>query len=149
MPKASDMSPETSKKFAMTFAIATIALAVAVTVLYMIDGLGFPIGIVISYSIAPILLNCFILFVDDETKNRWALHNIGGILLYIYFGAWSIFGAFNTITLLLASLSTLNLIIIVTLALQAVYTLDGLIGLVYYHNLRTAAKAGGSEPLVA
>lgn len=148
MNKAAAMPAETLKKFAFTFAVATAGLAVAQCIFYQIDFGIFPIGNIISFCIAPVLLNCFILFVDDEKKKVWANHKIGGILLYIYFGAWSIFGAYNVLMFVLNSLSLFSyLSMILLFATQITYTLDGLVGLVYYHNFKTAAANGG-EPLM-
>ncbi len=148
MQKASEMQPEALKKFAFTFAVATAALSVATTIFWQIEYNILPIGYIISYCIAPVLLNCFILFVDDEKKKTWANHNIGGILLYIFFGAWSVFGAYNVIMFLLNSLSLLNLPYILLLATQCTYTLDGLVGLVYYHNFKKANPPSGDAALL-
>jgi len=148
MNKAAAMPAETLKKFAFTFAVATAGLAVATCIFYQIDFGIFPIGTIISYCIAPVLLNLFILFVSDEQKKTWATHNVGGILLYIFFGAWSVFGAYNVLMFILNSLSMFSyLSMILLFATQITYTLDGLVGLVYYHNFKTAAANGG-EPLM-
>jgi uncharacterized membrane protein len=148
MNKAAAMPAETLKKFAFTFALATAGLAIATAVVGMLEfeGLGFQFGVIIRYCINPVLLNLFILFVDDEKKKTWATHNIGGILLYIFFGGWSIFGAYSVLMFVL-SFNIGYIYLILTFATTIVYTLDGLVGLVYYHNFRTAATSGG-EPLM-
>ena len=148
MNKAAAMPAETLKKFAFTFAVATAGLAVATCIFNQIDFGIFPIGTIVSFCVAPVLLNLFILFVDDEKKKTWANHKIGGILLYIFFGGWAIFGAYNILIFILNSLSMFGyLSMILLFATQITYTLDGLVGLVYYHNFKTAA-ANGNEPLM-
>ncbi|TNV76902.1 hypothetical protein FGO68_gene13464 [Halteria grandinella] len=57
MNKAAAMPAETLKKFAFTFAVATAGLAVAQCIFWQIDFGIFPIGNIISYCIAPVLLN--------------------------------------------------------------------------------------------
>jgi hypothetical protein len=144
MNKAMNTDPTALKKFAFTLAIVTFGLSVAATIFYQIEFSVFPFGWIISYSVAPVLLNCWIMFVDDEKKKQWAAHNICGILMYIWFGGWSIFGAWNIISFFINFISFLgNISYILLLATQISYTLVGLIGLVYYHQIKSGLQAGG------
>jgi hypothetical protein len=49
---------------------------------------------------------------------------------------------------LINSLSLLNVPYILLLATQVTYTLDGLVGLVYYHNFKTANPPTGDGALL-
>lgn len=148
MQKVNNVAPEKLKYLALVFAIATAGLAAALIIITLMNGV-FTLGY-ISYVIPPVLLNAFILFVNDDQKKTWCTHNIGYIILYVYFGAWSVWGLFNTISYLSFFLSNITSIYaLLTFATQVAYTLDGLVGLVYYHQLRTSFTSDNNgEPLL-
>ena len=146
--KAPAVPAEKLKYLALVFAIATIGITAALIIVTLIDGL-FNLGY-ITTCIAPVLLNVFIIIVKEDTKKVWVTHPIGYIVLYVFFCGWSLSGVWMCINLILniATIFT-SLTLILLTASQITYTLDGLVGLLYYHNYRTTVVSeGNGQPLL-
>lgn len=145
MNKAAEVPAEKLKYLALVLALGSIGCCIASIIVS-----GFAYFGAIGFVVAPVLLNVFIIFVKDEQKTQWAQHNIGYILLYLFFGLWTLSGVYQVIMWIL-NLTVIfqSLITILAFAQLCTYTLDGLVGLVYYHNFRTGVISQNSgEPLI-
>lgn len=138
-------SPDKLKYFALVLAIASIGCCVAAIIVSAFATFGF-----IGWVVPPVLLNVFIIFVSDETKAVWAQHKIGFILLYLWFGLWSLSGALQVVSSILNLTYTFSsLLSIIIFAQLCCYTLDGLVGLLYYHVFRQGViNQNSGEPLI-
>ena len=135
------------KTLGTAFAIASIVLAVIVVVDFNSSSGYFDATYLLQYSIAPILFLCFVHVMGDDKRKVWGQHNVCGILLYVWFGIWSIFGVIRLLQWLqyIDQLTNLGVLIV---ANEACFTTTGILGGLYYHNFKKANELMGGQPLM-